>query len=76
MAIKTEKQDDGTMKVTLTNAHAEAVEKIKDDYKIKGSAGVFAFLLCAVAKEGKGSAIGFIHNRGAYYSPSNDLLKE
>ena len=73
MAITVKKDKKGKLEITLTNGHAESIEKIKSDYGIKHEAAVFAFLL-SVAEDGAGAALGDIKNE-KFYLPSKELKK-
>ena len=74
MAITAKKDKKGELEILLTNGHAKAIEKIKDDYGIKHEAAVFAFLL-SVAEDSAGAALGDAENK-KFYLPSKELKNE
>lgn len=70
MAIKISK-DDGQRKIELDNGHVKALEKIVNDYGLKGEEEAISFLL-SVISEADGKPI---NNGKGSFVPSENLKK-
>lgn len=56
MAIKVTKKDGGIIEITLNNGHAQALEKVTNDYQIVDEEKALGFIL-SVMRDAEGKAI-------------------
>lgn len=69
--INVEKNEDKTI-ITLDNGHSVALEKIINDYNLKGEKEAVSFILSIISQaDGKG-----INNGKGSFLPSEELKKE
>jgi hypothetical protein len=70
--IKAEKKADGTIGINLDNGHVIALEKIVQDYQLKGLNEAISFIL-SVLSEAEGKPI---NNGKGSFLPSEKLKRE
>jgi len=72
MAIKIEIPEEGKRKIDLDNGHVKALEKIVEDYGLKGENEALSFIL-SIISEAEGRAID--NGKGSFL-PSEKLKKQ
>ncbi|PIQ68170.1 MAG: hypothetical protein COV91_05590 [Candidatus Taylorbacteria bacterium CG11_big_fil_rev_8_21_14_0_20_46_11] len=72
MTVKVIRKPNGEIEIILANGHAAALEKVRNDYRIKDDDKTVGFML-SVMREGGGSPI---ETQNGSYVPTREIVQD